>query len=93
MRVNADGSLFAGGKKLLTVPPGQWVHVEVLCNAGSAADAKWQLAVTLPGQAPQRFADLPCSAAFKRLNWVGFISLATMETVFYIDNVVVEKAD
>jgi hypothetical protein len=91
VRVNADGALVAGGKKLLTVPAGQWVRVEVLCNTGASADAKWQLAVTLPGQAPRRFADLPCSAAFKRLNWVGFISLATTETVFYLDNVAVEK--
>jgi hypothetical protein len=90
LRVGADGALVAGGKRLLTLPPGQWVHVEALCNTGTAADGKWQLAVTLPGQAPQRFADLPCGASFKRVNWVGFISAATAETVFYIDNVAVE---
>ena len=43
--------------------------------------------MTLPGQPPQRFEGLPCSAAFRRLNWVGFISLATAETVFYLDNI------
>jgi len=92
LRVNADGSLVAGGKRLLTLPQSQWVHIEVLCNTGAKADATWQLAVTLPGQAQQRFADLPCSASFKRLNWVGFISMATTDAVFYVDNVVVEKA-
>ena len=91
VRVNADGSLIAGGKKVLTVPPGQWVHIEVLCNTGAKADAKWQLTVKLPGQVLQHFADLPCSATFKRLNWVGFISMATDTAVFYVDNVVVEK--
>jgi len=92
LRVEADGALIAGGKRLLAVPLGQWVHVDVFCGTGPQADATWQLAVTLPGQPPQRFENLPCSAEFKRLNWVGFISLATTETVFYIDNVVVEKA-
>jgi len=90
--VIADGALIAGGKRLLAVPLGQWVHVDVFCGTGPQADATWQLAVTLPGQPPQRFENLPCSAEFKRLNWVGFISMATTETVFYIDNVVVEKA-
>lgn len=92
VRVNADGSLVAGGKKLLSLPHGQWAHIEVRCNTGPSANAKWQLTVTLPGREPQRFADLPCSPSFKRLSWVGFISMATTETVFYIDNVVVERA-
>jgi hypothetical protein len=87
LRVNADGALVAGGRRLLTVPAGQWVRIEVACGTGPQADATWQLAVTLPGQPPQRFEGLACSAAFKRLNWVGFISLATAETVFYLDNI------
>jgi hypothetical protein len=87
VRVNADGSLIAGGKKVLTVPSGQWVHIEVFCGTGASADATWRLAVTLPGQAPQTFSGLACSASFKKLNWVGFISMATTETTFYIDNV------
>ncbi len=92
VRVDADGSLVAGGKKRLVLPPGQWVHIDMRCNTGPSADAKWDLTVTLPGREPQRFADLPCSPSFKRLSWVGFISMATTEAVFYIDNVVVEKA-
>ena len=92
LRVNADGSMVAGGKRLLTVLPGQWIHVEVVCHSGVSSDAKWQLTVTVPGQSPQTFPDLPCSPTFKRLNWVGFISLATAETTFYIDNVVIGKA-
>ncbi len=92
LRVNADGSLVAGGKKLLTMLPGQWNHVEVVCCSGASADSKWQLTVTVPGQSPQTFTDLPCSPTFKSLNWVGFISLATTETTFCIDNVVIGKA-
>ena len=89
VRVNADGSLVAGGKKRLTVPDGQWVHIEVTCQTGATADAKWSLAVTLPGQPTLHFPDLPCSTSFKRPNWIGFISLAITETTFYIDNVTV----
>jgi hypothetical protein len=92
VHVGADGALVAGGKKLLAVPPGQWVRIEMLCGTGASADATWQLTVSLPGQAPQRFDGLPCSAQFKRLTWLGFISMATAETVFYLDNVAVEKA-
>ena len=91
VRVNADGSLVAGGKTLVTLPADQWVNIDVLCNTGAKADATWQLAVTVPGQATRTFTGLPCSTSFKRLNWVGFISMATTETTFYIDNVVVEK--
>ncbi len=87
LRVNADGALVAGGRRLLSVPAGQWVRIEVACGTGPQADATWRLVVTLPGQPPQRFEGLPCSAAFRRLNWVGFISLATAETVFYLDNI------
>ena len=90
--VNADGALVAGGKRLLTLPHGQWVNIEVTCGTGPLADARWQLAVRLPGQEPQCFADLPCSATFKRLNWLGFISPATNTTAFYLDNVRLEKA-
>jgi hypothetical protein len=93
LRVNADGSLVAGGKTLAVLPPGQWVAIEVVCNTGAAADGTWQLAVTLPGQPAQRFAGLPCGSAFKRLNWIGFISLATDTAVFYLDNVEVAPVE
>ncbi len=92
VRVNADGALVAGGKKLLTLPHGQWVNIEVTCVTGPSADARWQLGVRQPGQEPQRFTDLPCSAQFKKLNWLGFISLATNTAAFYLDNVRLEKA-
>jgi len=43
--------------------------------------------VTLPGQKPQTFEDLPCDPRFRELQWLGFISNATEKTVFYVDNV------
>ncbi len=89
--VNADGSLVAGGNVLATLPHGQWVHIEVTCGTGPLADARWQLAVSRPGQETLRFADLPCSPQFKKLNWLGFISMATNTAVFFIDNVAVDK--
>jgi len=92
VRVSADGALVAGGKKLLTLPHGQWVNIEVACTTGVKADAKWRLTVKQPGQDVQRFEDLSCSPQFKKLNWLGFISLATNTTAFYLDNVRLEKA-
>ena len=89
LRVEADGSLTACGRKLATLPPGQWATIEVTCNTGADADGTWQLAITLSGQETQRFDGLTCSPTFKRLNWLGFMSFATDTTVFYLDNIVV----
>ena len=93
LRAEADGSLMAGGRKLAMLPPGQWVHIEMTCVTGAAADGTWSLAVTLPGQPAQRFDGFTCDPAFKRLNWLGFTSLATDTTVFYLDNVLVTPVE
>ena len=47
----------------------------------------WELAVTLPGQSRQVFSKLPnANLQWKKLDWLGFCSLATAKTVFYLDN-------
>ena len=46
------------------------------------------MTVTLPEQPPQRFDALPCgSPVFRRLDWFGFVSNATVATVAYLDDV------
>ncbi len=93
LNVDADGTLKAGGRKLAKLPHGQWVRFEIACGTGPKADGRWHLTVRVPGQEPRRFPDLSCDAAFKRLNYIGFISLATEKTVFYIDNVTLKPAE
>ncbi|MBC8871159.1 MAG: right-handed parallel beta-helix repeat-containing protein [Planctomycetes bacterium] len=88
IRIDADGQLQASGKPLAKVPIGEWIHVELTCSLGTGADGKYRLAVTNPDQPPQTFASLPCgSAEFKCLEWLGFVSLASDKTAFYLDNI------
>jgi hypothetical protein len=70
------------------VPIGQWIHVELTCKLGRSADGKYRLAVTTANQPPQAFESLPCgSPEFRRLEWLGFVSLASDKTAFYLDNI------
>src|SRR5205085_1839676 len=74
LRIEADGTLKAGGKNLLKIPQGKWVKVEITAGVGKAATAEWELAVTLPdAKEPQRFGSLPGSK-LKSLGWYGFVS-------------------
>ncbi len=83
-----QGKLHAGGKELLPVPIGQWVHVEVLAVLGNKSTGTWDLSVTLPDRQPQRFVGLKNgSAEFRSLMWMGFVSDASDKTVYYLDNV------
>lgn len=88
LRVEADGTLKAGGKNLLKLPHSQWAQIEITAGVGRKANAKWDLAVTLPGAAePQRFPALPCSSKFRHLAWYGFVSDAGDVSTFYVDDV------
>jgi hypothetical protein len=83
-----DGRLQVAGKDVLDLPIGQWFHVEVAAKIGADADGKWTLTVTLAGQAPAAFADLPvANPEFKNLTWVGWSSSAEDTTTFYLDNI------
>jgi len=82
-----QGKLQVGGQDLLELPVGEWVHFEVAAGIGPQATGTWDLVVTLPDQAPQRFEGLPNgSPDFQVLTWLGFSSNATEKTVFYLDN-------
>jgi hypothetical protein len=88
LRIDADGKLSAGGRPIIDLPAGKWVHVEIVCVLGRPSQGVYDLSVTLPGQPPRVFAKLPCgSVNFRRLEWLGFTSLATEKTVFYLDNI------
>ena len=86
LTTTADGWLSANGKKLLQLPEGQWVHVEINCILGDKAQGKYDLTLTLPDAAPQVFKDTACSAQFQTLNCVVFMAVADAPGVFYIDN-------
>ena len=81
LHVTADGALTASGKKLLTVPTGQWFHIEITCPL-----TNYCVTVTLPGQPPQRFENLPYDEGFKSVDWIGFTSAGKQGSVYYVDN-------
>lgn len=86
-----DGQLTASGKPLLQIPVNQWVHIEINGAVGKDAPKTYSVAVTLPGQQPQRFDNLPNQGHdFHELHWLGFVSVAEEKVVFYIDNLKIE---
>ncbi|MBM3500564.1 MAG: right-handed parallel beta-helix repeat-containing protein [Armatimonadetes bacterium] len=88
VRINGDGALLAGGQTLSTVPLSEWLHLDIDCGLGKDSTGAYRLSVTLPDGTEHVFDDLPLgSPEFKRLQWLGFISLATENAVFYLDNI------
>jgi len=91
-QIDGTGQLLVNGQLLRTVPLEEWFHVEVVCGLGTQATGTYDLTVTVPGEEPQTFPEQPCGdPKFKRLHWLGFVSLATEETAFYLDNVKLEE--
>lgn len=81
------GKLIIAGREIMDIPTGQWVHFEVVAGLGQKSTGTWDLTVTLPNSAPQRFPGLKNgSADWKTLTWLGFSSTATDKVVFYLDN-------
>jgi hypothetical protein len=85
VRIEGDGKLMSGGKQIGQVPLSRWLHVEITCGLGDAANGKWTLRYgPLGGELTQR--ELPCDPKFKKLDWAGFIADASAATEFYLDN-------
>ncbi len=91
IQIMGDGQLHASGKPRMRLPHGKWVRVEITCGLGKDGTGKYDLAVTVPGKRPRKFAKLACgSAKFRKLRWLGWISLAPKKAVFYIDDIKLE---
>ena len=79
-------ALSAPGRELLRLPTNEWTHLEITAPLGPDSGT-WTLTVTLPNQPPRTWASFKnSSAAFTKLNWLGFISNATTQTTLYLDN-------
>jgi len=82
------GKLLVEGKPLLTLPIGKWFRIEVNSGLGDRSTGTWDLTVTLPGQKPSRFANLPNhNPEWKALQWLGWSSTAVERTAYYLDNI------
>ena len=97
LSIDAKGVLSAnlgrgkGKRVLMTVPHDTWIHFEIRAGLGKQATGTWRLTVTVRGRKPKHFTDLPHDPKCRRLEWLGFVSNATQRTVFYLDNVKLER--
>lgn len=88
--IETDGALLARGQRLVTLPHNQWIRFEITCGLGNQAKGSYDLAVQLPDLPPLRFENLFCDPHFKDLQWIGFVSLGSDPTVFYLDDIVLK---
>ena len=86
----AGGQIKADGKSVCALPVGAWAHVEMTCPLGAAANGKWALKVSVPGQTPVSLTDLPCDPRFRKLQWLGIVADANAAVTFYVDHVTLE---
>lgn len=79
--------LIVNGRTLLEIPAGKWVKFEIVTALGEESKGTWDLTVTFPDGTRRKFEGLKfVHPEFKRLTWLGFSSLATERTIFYLDN-------
>jgi hypothetical protein len=87
LRVDEKDQLVANGKVLTTLPREKWSEFEIVCALGKEASGTYDLRIVMPGQEVKHFPQLSCDPRFKRLGWLGFVSLATTKTEFFVDDV------
>ncbi len=93
VQLEGNGHVSAGGARLATLPTGRWVHVEVEARLGKKRARTFQLTLSTPDAPAQRFDKLPITGAdFHELNWLGFSSTALQDTVFFLDNIQIQRA-
>jgi hypothetical protein len=86
LRCGPDGMLSANNVPLLVIPHSQWVRITITCALGDRADGSYALTVAIPGKEPAVFPHLACDPHFTLITWLGFMSMSTEATVFYLDD-------
>lgn len=86
--VQAEGTLVANGKTLMTLPKQEWVRFSLRCPLGVSSNGTYSLTVTVAGQSSRQFNALPFdSSRFSRLTYMAFASGSDQGSAFFIDNV------
>lgn len=85
----ADGALTVNGKEAVTAPIGTWIHVDLVCDVRKKEGKTCTATVQVQGQAPVSL-EVPVNDRFKGMDWVVFVADADADSVFYLDNVVLE---
>jgi hypothetical protein len=94
LQIRPDGAVVACGKRLTTIPPGQWAHLDFLLDLGNPGQAavpkSYRLAITVAGKEQAFDAVSYQQPEFSQLSWFGFSSGAVPGGVFYVDNLTLE---
>lgn len=82
-----QGQVHVAGKFLLAIPLAQWVHIQIEAPLGHQPNQTFTLKVD-----QHTFQNLPFSGKqFRELQWLGFSSVASQDSVFYIDNLTIKR--
>ena len=86
--IEPGGLVSHRGERLTTIPTNQWGRIEIRCRLGEEASGTFDLLVwqQVNGE-PLKFEGLAVDSQFKRLDWVGFVSRAEKEAVYFVDNI------
>jgi len=86
-----DAALYFDGRRIMSLPVGVWVRIEIWAKVGRDAEGLWTLRAAVSGGREVRVADLRFRHEdFRNLTWIGFSSEADAATVFYLDDLVIE---
>ncbi|MFZ4766195.1 MAG: right-handed parallel beta-helix repeat-containing protein, partial [Roseimicrobium sp.] len=86
MRIEPDGDLFAGKKKLGTVPQGEWITLELTFGSGAMDAVSYDVTAVLANGTRLEATQVPVAdAAFQQLNWIAVMASGTKGR-FYLDD-------
>jgi hypothetical protein len=89
-----NGDVEAGGRCLANIPVDTWVLVGIEAKLGGDGTGVFDVTLQVPGQPDSRFPALRWSGdAFRALNWLGFVSEATVATTTYVDEVSLKRQE
>ena len=88
-QATADGQAMLNKTPIGAAPAGVWIHVELMADLSDPAAKVCRATVTVPGQPPQTV-EAPVNRRFRAMDWVVYVSDATVKTGFYLDNINLE---
>ncbi len=90
LTVTETGELRAREAKLADLPFDTWITLELTMALGDGAPAETPLILTMRGGDPVTLAVPHVSPGFRHLERIVFASLSDEESVFYLDNIIIE---
>jgi hypothetical protein len=82
-----DGVVSVAGTPVCDIPLDEWTVIGVRAGLGELADGHWSLMIERFDGEQQVFEGLDCDPDWRELTWVGFVSDATTERIFFLDAV------